>query len=60
MSMPASAYGMKPWDIDQDRWGRCMAEAAASMIAQGRHPRTLCPLVQAKRASRLFSARAKR
>jgi hypothetical protein len=54
--MPTSSYDTKPWDIDPRRWARCMREAAASMVAQGRHPRALCPMVQAKRARRLFYA----
>lgn len=55
--MPTTAYDLKPWDIDPHRWFRCMRQAADSMIAQGRHPRALCPMVQAKRARRLFYAR---
>jgi len=54
--MPTSSYGATPWDIDPRRWARCMREAAESMVAQGRHPRALCPMVQAKRARRLFYA----
>lgn len=54
--MPTHGYSLNPWDRDPRRWERCLREAAASMVAQGRHPRALCPLVQVKRARRLFYA----
>ncbi len=54
--MPTSGYGLKPYDIDPRRWEQCMRQAAESMVAQGRHPRALCPKVQAKRAYRLWRA----
>ncbi len=54
--MPTSGIA-SPCDIDPRRWQRCMREAAASMVAQGRHPRALCMVVLRKRALRLFYAR---
>jgi len=54
--MPTSGIA-HPNDIDPRRWAACMRDAAASMVAQGRHPRALCPAVQRKRAMRLFYAR---
>lgn len=52
--MPTHAYGPKPHDIDPRRWQRCMDMAASSMVAEGRHPRALCPMVQVKRAHRYW------
>lgn len=56
--MPTSGHSLRPNDIDPRRWARCMREAAASMVAQGRHPRALCSAVQRKRALRLWAAAA--
>jgi hypothetical protein len=55
--MPTSSYDTKPQDIDPRRWSECLRQARASMVAEGRHPRALCPTVEVKRARRLFYAR---
>jgi len=52
--MPERAYGLKPHDVDPRRWQQCLERAAASMVAQGRHPRALCPAVRLKRAHRFW------
>lgn len=54
--MPTAVYGAaKPHDIDPRRWARCLTLAEESMIAQGRHPRALCPEVRHKRALRFWA-----
>ncbi len=54
--MPTYAYST-PSDIDPRRWSECLRKARESLVAEGRHPRALCPAVTVKRARRLFYAR---
>lgn len=52
--MPTTGGFLRPHEIDPRRWAKCVRKAEESMIAQGRHPRALCPKVRAKRAMRFW------